>query len=948
MAGNEIKSTLRLEGEQQFRQAMNQAAAAVKALNAEEKAAAAQFKATGDAETYKAEQTRILTEKMEEQRKAVAAAEEAMKQLSEKGFSKNDRVMQQWRTKLANAQTALAGTQQKLNGLSGTLGQTSQAFDNSGQAAADYSAQLDAIGKSVSVQGVVDSVGKITDSVEHAASRVKNLGKKIIDLEKEAGNWADNALTEASKAGVDVETWQAWQYASEVIDTSASDIQAATDTMNGKLLKENKDVVKSLNGIGVAITSASGEARDGSAVFWDTIDALHAMDDVTERNNRAQQIFGSSYRNLIPLIEKGRHAWEGAVEQGKKYALPKDQVEILGEMDDAFTDLESSLNRTKLEVLSSLAPIFTDVASAMSTAVTAFNEFLQTEEGQQMMEDLGKSVGDLVKAFIGENGEGFQTLVEGAKGAVRGLTDALKWLADNKDLVVTALGVIGGAFLGIKVAEKTWQAIQFFQNAKNFNLFGNNGGATPTTPTPTTQTPAQPTTPTPAQPTPAQPTPAQPTPAQPTPATPATPTPAGPSIPVGPIPQGSMLANSSAYAYLNGVAEANAAFDAAEAAGLYGTGGGFAGLNSTGLAAGGAMLAGAFLSAAAFYGITQLAKSGNTVVDYQYDPHRYDKAEYADIVQSTVRGLMAGGSQNADWQLRWMAANVGGENIWDLFNFTDKQRGDANFLEDIFGGYDVQSQAAAYAFLSRVYGDENSRSRDERFWGNLSDEQKILMQNGLQSYQQVKDSGATMDYTWLLTSMQQFFSNTGTFNAQGLWTIPGLEDGAKEDGQQFGEGFKEGIEETYGPVQQSAAGLGDGATESLEKALDEHSPSRVTRVSGLNFGQGFAAGIRASVGAVTSAARALADAAVDAYNDELLVTGFYGVMNSGVAASADAGAYASGNASRAKGSAAASGGGSGSGLTANIYMDKQQVGRMVAGTINEVMGARVSASRREV
>ena len=61
MAEREIKTRIVLEGEQQFRTAMNNASAAVKALNAEEKACEAQFKATGDAEAYREEKTRILT-----------------------------------------------------------------------------------------------------------------------------------------------------------------------------------------------------------------------------------------------------------------------------------------------------------------------------------------------------------------------------------------------------------------------------------------------------------------------------------------------------------------------------------------------------------------------------------------------------------------------------------------------------------------------------------------------------------------------------------------------------------------------------------------------------------------------------------------------------------------------------------------------------------------------
>ena len=64
MANREIKTKLTLDGERQFKQAMSEAADALKTLDAEQKLAKAQFEATGDAETYATERTRILKEQI--------------------------------------------------------------------------------------------------------------------------------------------------------------------------------------------------------------------------------------------------------------------------------------------------------------------------------------------------------------------------------------------------------------------------------------------------------------------------------------------------------------------------------------------------------------------------------------------------------------------------------------------------------------------------------------------------------------------------------------------------------------------------------------------------------------------------------------------------------------------------------------------------------------------
>ena len=65
MATREIKTRFKLEGEQEFKRAMSDAANATKVLDSEMKLAKAQFEQTGDAEAYAAEQARILKEKIE-------------------------------------------------------------------------------------------------------------------------------------------------------------------------------------------------------------------------------------------------------------------------------------------------------------------------------------------------------------------------------------------------------------------------------------------------------------------------------------------------------------------------------------------------------------------------------------------------------------------------------------------------------------------------------------------------------------------------------------------------------------------------------------------------------------------------------------------------------------------------------------------------------------------
>jgi hypothetical protein len=64
------------------------------------------------------------------------------------------------------------------------------------------------------------------------------------------------------------------------------------------------------------------------------------------------------------------------------------------------------------------------------------------------------------------------------------------------------------------------------------------------------------------------------------------------------------------------------------------------------------------------------------------------------------------------------------------------------------------------------------------------------MESGKRTYGNQLAASGPIDYTSLFTSMQQMWLHTGTFNEQGLWTIPGLAekaDEAKEEGKNFGK-----------------------------------------------------------------------------------------------------------------------------------------------------------------
>lgn len=460
-AKREIKTTLKLEGEQEYRRQMTDAANAIKTLNSEEKLAEAQFERTGNKQELAASKAEILRKKIEEQKKAVAAAEAAIKQMTEKGIAPNDSAMLTWQRKLNNAKTSLVNMETQLDKTETELGQQETALTDAGTAADNFGGALDSLDRQVTLENVAKAIDTVYDSLMGVVRGVARAAKALWDWETEGADWADELLTTATQTGMDVETLQAWRYAAQFIDTEVEDIIKARDKLTKGMVKATPQIEEAYDSLGVSAFDAAGRMRDSEDVFWDVLAALAEITDETEQDALAQTLLGKSFRDLKPLLQAGRAAWDQYVAEGRDVAVVSaENVQALGDLDDAQNRLTATLEATKYDTLAELAPLFTDVSNAMATAVQAFNDFLQTEEGQKAMQDLADALSGIIKSLIGENGEGLQSLVEGATSAIDAMTGALEWIVDHQEAVATAilaiataLGTLKVASIGIKVAE---------------------------------------------------------------------------------------------------------------------------------------------------------------------------------------------------------------------------------------------------------------------------------------------------------------------------------------------------------------------------------------------------------------------------------------------------------------------------------------------------------------
>ena len=490
----DLKTRIVLEGEREYARAMSDAARQIKALSAEERLAQAQFKATGDAQEYAAEQARILRDQIALQKQAVAAAEQAVRQLTQQGVQPNDAALLKWKTKLVNARTSLVQLQTRLDGVETDLKEDTTEFGKAGEAATGYGEDLKKIGGTINTQAAIDSIGRITSAIENTVRMAARATRAVVGIATDAGKWADEVKTAADQMDIDPETYQSWQYAATFIDTEMGDISKSWQDIQRRIDDGNNDFAVSLDQVGVATRDASGKLRTTNDIFWDTVDYLHNIEDESTRAAEATRIFGNDWRKINPLIQAGSGAFKDMAAEGLGVAtVSNEQVNTLGSMNDAIEQTQLQFQKLQMGVLAQLAPSFERIAKALGDAITSLNEFVQSEEGRAALEALGSALESVITKFTetDENGEsGFQKLVNQAAGAVSGLTEGLKWISENSGAVVLALTLMGGAFAALNV---TKGVLEFMQLAQTTNWLGMGNffkgkGATPSAPTGTPTT----------------------------------------------------------------------------------------------------------------------------------------------------------------------------------------------------------------------------------------------------------------------------------------------------------------------------------------------------------------------------------------------------------------------------------------------------------------------------
>ena len=222
----------------------------------------------------------------------------------------------------------------------------------------------------------------------------------------------------ARNTGVSTEELQKMQYAADLIDVPV-------DTIVGGLTKDD----------------VTGSFRSITDIFYDSIEALGKIDDETQRDITAMELFGKSADQLAGVIDDGGAALRSLGEEAANMGLiiPQDQLDKANEFNDAIDRLKAEATGTFAALGTEIAEMLIPYLPTIQDMITQILEKLKSIDPEQL---------GLAAKFLGVTAaiSPISSMISGAAQAFSLLSGAIGAITAPIAAVVAGVGVLGAAF----------------------------------------------------------------------------------------------------------------------------------------------------------------------------------------------------------------------------------------------------------------------------------------------------------------------------------------------------------------------------------------------------------------------------------------------------------------------------------------------------------------------
>lgn len=283
---------------------------------------------------------------------------------------------------------AIKSTKERQEELKKALEQAQKAGDTNANQQAQQALQREIIETTEKLKDLENAYKKSSPTLQSISSKTGELAEKtkglsaaagvaaggMLYMAQQAGATADELLTTAQQTGFSVEELQKLKYASDLVDVSYEQMTGSIAKLTRNMTTENK----ALQTLGVSVTDQNGKMRAATDVWYDAIAALGQVENGTERDQLAMELFGKSAGEMAGIVDDGGAKLRALGEEAAAAGLimSEDAVNDAGLFNDALDRLKATAEQSFASAGATLAetliPTLEKLVEVVSSVLTWF------------------------------------------------------------------------------------------------------------------------------------------------------------------------------------------------------------------------------------------------------------------------------------------------------------------------------------------------------------------------------------------------------------------------------------------------------------------------------------------------------------------------------------------------------------------------------------------------
>jgi hypothetical protein len=334
-------------------------------------------------------------------------------------------------------------------------------LDDVDKSALKFAKNFERVGRSVEKAGMT-----LTKNVTLPLAAI---GTSLLYVAQKTADYSERILNLEQSTGLSGKALQEFKYIADRVGVSFEGLTTGIQQFSKKLpaiAKEGGPAYDAIKKLGVNIFDASGNVKKMDELFPEFIKKLQAIENVTQRNSIAQQIFSKTIGDLAPILGMTAEEFDGLRSKATELGgvMSEDALKAADAYGDQVGDLKVQFESFGRQLASkiipilqgqiipliknTLIPIFLKLISVVSSTITWFNG----------LSDGWKKFYIVLGAVLAAAGP-LITVVGSLMGAIRALIPIMILLnatmaANPVLLFAAAIGVVTVAIIGLTSAQK--------------------------------------------------------------------------------------------------------------------------------------------------------------------------------------------------------------------------------------------------------------------------------------------------------------------------------------------------------------------------------------------------------------------------------------------------------------------------------------------------------------